>query len=74
MHPWVSMLFEVIKVGTKLRIFGEYPALKVFSSFIMDKRAEDKIIQNRALASEKLDKRLALGANVERQDFLSYIL
>jgi hypothetical protein len=74
MHPWVNMIFDSIKAGTQLRLFGQYPALKMFAPLMMGKGDEGCITQNRNLTSAKLDKRLALGQKSERRDFLSYIL
>lgn len=74
MHPWVSMIFDFIKVGTQLRLFAQYPILKPFVGLVLDKGAIDIIARNQALTSAKLDKRLEIGTNGERKDFLSYIL
>ncbi|TVY84166.1 Cytochrome P450 monooxygenase aclL [Lachnellula suecica] len=74
MHPWVSMIFDVLKAGTQLRIFGQYPSLKPFISLVMSPKLQNTIVESTALTSAKLEKRLALGPNTERGDFLSYIL
>ncbi|TVY34228.1 Cytochrome P450 monooxygenase [Lachnellula subtilissima] len=74
MHPWVSMIFDFIKVNTKLRLFAQYPILKPFVGFVINKSDIEIIERNQALTSAKLDKRLAQGTNGARKDFLTYIL
>ncbi|TVY25314.1 Cytochrome P450 monooxygenase [Lachnellula hyalina] len=74
MHPWVSMIFDFIKVNTQLRLFAQYPILKPFVGFVINQSDIDVIERNQALTSAKLDKRLAQETNGARNDFLTYIL
>ncbi|CZR64538.1 related to cytochrome P450 monooxygenase [Phialocephala subalpina] len=74
MHPWVSMIFSFIKVGSQMRIFAQYPFLKPLLRLLITKDAQDQIKNSMEFTQTKLQKRLSLGKNLPRKDFLSYIL
>jgi hypothetical protein len=75
MHPWVTSIFSNIKLMSILRIFVQYPLMKaVLPLLFSTKSTQEKLYQHGALVTAKLDKRLALGVNSPRKDFLSYIL
>lgn len=74
MHPWVSMIFSFIKVLSQMRVFADYPFLKPLLRLIITKSAQDQIKKSMDFTQAKLEKRLALGKNLPRKDFLSYIL
>jgi cytochrome P450 len=72
-HPWVSMIFENIK----LSVFGEamlrHPALKWVAGLMVPPKLVRSRAEHSALTVATAKKRLEAG-NVERGDFMSHIL
>ncbi|KUJ11632.1 cytochrome P450 3A17 [Mollisia scopiformis] len=74
MNAWISMIYIFVKASSQLRIFAEYPLLKPLLRLIITKSAQDQVKKSMDYTGEKLERRLALGKNLPRKDFLSYIL
>jgi cytochrome P450 len=72
-HPWVAMIFE----NVKLSVFGEamrrHPALQWLAGLVVPPKLVRSRAEHVALSEQTARKRLEAG-NVERGDFMSYIL
>ncbi|KXJ85092.1 cytochrome P450 [Microdochium bolleyi] len=72
-HPWVAMIFESLTVVPYRGVLNRYPFLKPFADLITPKRLAESYAENVNLSRETALQRLHSG-NVEREDFMSYIL
>lgn len=72
-HPWVAMIFENIKMSVFHEAIQRHPALKRLVSLFVPARLVRSRKEHAAL-SEQTAKRRLEGGNVERGDFMSYIL
>lgn len=75
-HPWVAMIFAGIRFNTRAIFFNRYSWLRPLTSLVLGKdelQDKDKQRTSEDLATEKTEKRMALG-EAERKDFMTYIL
>lgn len=71
-HPWVSMLFDGIKMGCVLMTINRYPTLQRISTYITPKSIQEKIDAQSQLVRENVAKRKEF--QTDRADIMSYIL
>lgn len=71
-HPWVTMIFQSIKIGAWLQTANYYPFVKMAIMAMVPKGLMEKRKEHERLTSEKLSKRMDLGA--ERPDLIEGIL
>lgn len=71
-HPWVSMIFQSIKLGAFLQVVNTFPLIKPLLLLVVPKELVAKRKEHLKLTKEKLLKRMDLGA--ERPDFLEGLL
>ncbi len=73
-HSWVAILFATIKYAVYLASAAHFPPLtRLLGMFIPRKLGEERqqtMLHNKA----KVDRRLAMGKDVDRPDFFSYFL
>jgi cytochrome P450 len=74
MHPWIRIIFPLIKLGCHLRILTVYPFLKPILRLFVTEEKIKKHKESLAFTANRLQKRIALGKDTPRKDFLSYIL
>lgn len=72
-HPWVGMIFQIIKLGVFSELIQRYPALKPVVSLLIPKKLVRSRLEHMALSEQTARRRLDSG-NVSREDFMSYIL
>ncbi|KAH8197034.1 hypothetical protein TruAng_008785 [Truncatella angustata] len=73
-HPWVALIFSSIKAGGVKMFLDHYWLLKPLILLVYGKEDIRKFIESRELAKQKTEKRLALGVDESRKDFMTYIL
>ena len=74
-HPWVSMIFTGIRVGSQMQALMKMPYLAWIVKLLISKEDMQKRIDNRKMSDEKVERRLALGSAPNgRNDFMTYIL
>jgi cytochrome P450 len=71
-HPWVKMLFDGIKASSFIQCAKRYPYLSFLLIKLVPKSLEAKRKAHLELVVEKVNKRVASGA--DRVDFMDYIL
>ncbi|KAK4149601.1 hypothetical protein C8A00DRAFT_46804 [Chaetomidium leptoderma] len=72
-HPWVSMIFQNIKLSVFSEAMRRHPALKALVSLIVPPKLVRSQKEHWALTEQTAMRRLDSG-NVSREDFMSYIL
>lgn len=72
-HPWVAMIFKSIKVGAYMQVVRRHPILSFLSSVLVPKELMRCFIEHWELSEKTAKRRLASG-DVQREDFMSYIL
>lgn len=73
-HSWVALIFNNIKFGAWLQAARRFPPLTEALGLLMPKNLKRQRAQHVANNKNKVDKRLQLGKDVDRPDFISYIL
>jgi len=71
-HPWVSILFDSIRIATFMRTILIYPLLAFLVTWIIPKSMKTKSDQHYQMSKEKANRRLA--TKTSRPDFTSCIL
>ncbi|AEO64353.1 uncharacterized protein THITE_2110425 [Thermothielavioides terrestris NRRL 8126] len=72
-HPWVAMIFQIIKLSVFTEVMRRYPALRHLVKLFVPSQLVRSQKEHFALAQETARRRLESG-NVSREDFMSYIL
>ncbi|TLD03255.1 uncharacterized protein PgNI_12474 [Pyricularia grisea] len=72
-HPWISSIFAGFRGRALMQVFVYYPLLRPLAGILF--RSEIKAIKDEtALSVAKAEKRIELGADAPRKDFMTYIL
>ncbi|KAI6600232.1 hypothetical protein MCOR12_004749 [Pyricularia oryzae] len=72
--PWVAMIFKSIKSFAQLHFLLHYRILRPLIWFFMDKENFRLAAEQKVLSVNKAEKRIAMGVNESRKDFMTYIL
>ncbi|KAK4205300.1 putative isotrichodermin C-15 hydroxylase [Triangularia verruculosa] len=72
-HPWVSMIFNNIKLSVFVETLRRYPFLSILKSVLLPKKLVKSQLEHWELSRQTAKKRL-LSGGTERGDFMSYIL
>lgn len=73
-HLWIRIIFPLVKMLSHLQIFIYYPSLKLVLRIFTTEASIQVFKKSLAYTGDRLEKRIALGENTTRKDFLSYIL
>jgi len=71
-HPWVSLIFDTIKINKMFGFLEEFPLLKKIAQGLTPADIKRRARDHFELSERKVRQRLARGAN-DRKDFISYI-
>ena len=73
-HPWISVMLSHFK---RLVIFGSFlmamPILRPVVPFLIPKKIQEQRMQRFEFAKHKVDKRLDIGDDPQRADFMTYV-
>jgi cytochrome P450 len=72
-HPWISLIFDTIKIGKMIRFLDEFKMIKKIIMFLMPTTVKRRAEDHYALSTSKVRKRIARGVG-DRKDFISYIM
>jgi cytochrome P450 len=72
-HPWISLIFNTIKIGKKIRFLDEFPMTKKVIMFFMPTSIKRRAADHYDLSITKVRKRMARDVG-DRKDFISYIM
>ncbi|VUC36388.1 unnamed protein product [Clonostachys rosea] len=72
-HPWVSMIFDDVRFSALAPIVKRHPILKPLTRLFVPRGLMEKSKEHFKLTQETTLNRVASG-NIEREDFMSYIL
>ncbi|CAG9938600.1 unnamed protein product [Clonostachys rosea f. rosea IK726] len=72
-HPWVSMIFDVLRIASLGQVVRRYTFLAPLRSLIIPKWVREKGKEHYQLTQQTALKRVELG-KTDREDFMSYIL
>ncbi|KAL2163757.1 hypothetical protein VTH06DRAFT_5816 [Thermothelomyces fergusii] len=72
-HPWVAMIFKSVKISPYFQIFRRHPSLAFLRRFVIPKELMRAFVEHWELSEQTARRRLASG-DVQREDFMSYIL
>lgn len=72
-HPWVSMIFDGLRIASLGQVVRRYPFLAPLRSLIIPKWVREKAKEQYQLIQQTALKRVELG-DTDREDFMSYIL
>lgn len=73
-HSWVSTIFKSIKFLAYLQVARRFPPLTEAISLFLPRNLREQRIKRMEYNKDQVDKRLELGKDVDRPDFMSYIL
>ncbi|MCJ1363219.1 hypothetical protein MMC16_002326 [Acarospora aff. strigata] len=73
-HSWISTIFKSIKFATYLQAARKFPPLTKLIEVFLPRSLRDQLDKRTAWNRDRVEKRLMLGKNVDRPDFISYIL
>ena len=73
-HSWVTIIFQTMKFLAYLQAARRFPPLTKALKLILPRRLRKQGAQRMQYNKALVDKRLKLGKNVDRPDFISYIL
>ncbi|KAI9875449.1 MAG: hypothetical protein M1830_008463 [Pleopsidium flavum] len=73
-HSWVAMIFQSVKYGVYLQAARRFPSLTKPLEYVLPRSLKEKRMKHTANNKAKVLKRLKLGKEVDRPDFISYIL
>ena len=73
LHPWVFMIFKMIKVVSIFRFFTEYPFLQPLLNILITKKQDQDRKDHLAFVRNKAMSRVRAGES-QRKDFMTYIL
>ena len=71
-HPWVSMIFDSLRLVVLTSVTMRFPPLQRLLKIYVPKRATQAREEVQALATEKVE--LRINTKITRPDFLAYIL
>ena len=71
-HPWVSMIFDSLRLVVLTSVTMRFPPLQRLLKIYVPKRATQAREEVQALATEKVERRM--NTKTTRPDFLAYIL
>lgn len=71
-HPWLTILFDSIRVVTFMRTVLIYPLFAFLMTWVVPKSMKEKSDQHYQMSKDKVNRRLATKTN--RPDFTSCIL
>ncbi|KAK7219651.1 hypothetical protein V2G26_007654 [Clonostachys chloroleuca] len=72
-HPWVSMIFDDVQFSSLSQILKRHPVLKYLTKLFMPSELIKRSKEHFKLTKETTLNRVESG-NMEREDFMSYIL
>ncbi|TLD09566.1 hypothetical protein PspLS_11865 [Pyricularia sp. CBS 133598] len=72
--PWVAMIFKSIKSFAQMQLLLHYRLLRPLLWVLVDKENFRLAAEQKSLAVNKAEKRIAMGVNESRKDFMTYIL
>jgi len=72
-HPWISLIFDTIKIGKMMRFLDEFENIKKIIDFLMPASIKRRVADHYELSVTKVRKRMARGVG-DRKDFISYIM
>jgi len=73
-HSWVAQIFQSVKFGAFLQATRRFPPLTKALGYVLPRSLKEQRMKHMANNKAKVDKRLKLGREVDRPDFISYIL
>jgi cytochrome P450 len=73
-HPWVAMIFRSIRLAALVAVTNSYPFLKPLVLLVFGRDVVRKRREFNNLTENKVDKRIELGADAPRRDFMTYVL
>ncbi|RAL62474.1 hypothetical protein DID88_005040 [Monilinia fructigena] len=71
-HPWVSTLFDSMKLVCLTMAMNRHPRLKIISKFFAPRHLQEQAKAHNQLSAEKVAKRREI--QTDRADFMTYIL
>lgn len=73
-HSWVSTIFKSIKFLAYLQVARRFPPLTEAINLFLPRQLREQRRKRMQYNKDRVDKRLELGTDVDRPDFISYIL
>lgn len=73
-HYWVSLLLGAVYGSTAAGLKIRLPILKYLLPFLIPKNAIELYAQHKALTLEKVRRRIEIGDNQDREDFLASVI
>lgn len=72
-HPWVAVIFSGFRLATYSQVLKRFPCLPVLAKHFLPQKLLKANREHQKLSFEKAKKRAESG-QIEREDFMSYIL
>ncbi|KAK0673247.1 putative isotrichodermin C-15 hydroxylase [Cercophora samala] len=72
-HPWISMIFNNVKLGVFFELLQRHPVLAHLKTLLLPAKLVNSHKEHWALTQQTAKQRLQTG-NTDREDFMSYIL